>query len=89
MSSSPGTVRCTSQKRNSPSHGKCGLATSTPPWPPSTRSLPTAQPLLAIGVGANSGAENDAGCAPSVGGFAVAMYCAKREPDAFNAMERA
>ena len=38
------SVSCDSQRRSSPSHGKCGLASSSPP-PVSLSSAPIAQPL--------------------------------------------
>jgi hypothetical protein len=57
MSVSPGTVRCTSQNRSSPSHGKCGLATSMPP-PEADRSAPMAHPLEPMSPGAASATDS-------------------------------
>ena len=81
MSTSPGTVRWTSQKRSSPSQGKCGFATSIPP-PDSERSEPIAQPFdAATGStlpGAGAAASSSDGSPPSPassaapGGSAVA-----------------
>jgi hypothetical protein len=57
MSSSPGTVRWTSQNRSWPSHGKWGLPTSMPP-PSAERSDPIAHPFEAVtgSTAANVGA---------------------------------
>src|SRR5271166_3940941 len=57
---SPGTSRFISQKRSAPCHGKCGLASTTPP-PLVASSLPTASPFepnrLLCPIGAGSPVE--------------------------------
>src|SRR5271168_2393742 len=66
----PGISTFISQKRSAPCHGKCGLASTTPP-PLAVASLPTASPLepitLLCTVGASSPVEMlaiEAGRAP-------------------------
>src|SRR5680860_907542 len=98
MSSSPGTVRCDSQNRRSPSHGKWGLARSSPP-PSADRSAPTAQPFDAIwsvgtrpAVGAAAAvsfAADGAGVTAGAGGWALAMKLATTPLLALSATERA
>ena len=91
MSSSPGTVRWTSQNRNSPSHGKCGLPTSSPPSPPVTRSAPTAHALLPLELGSSkpAGGIVVAVVDAASGGWAEAMKSVSRPPLASRVTERA
>ncbi len=90
-SSWPGTVSCTSQKRNEPSQGKCGLASRMPPTPPVVLLLPNAQALLAIvgGTRPSTGIATDCAGAPApLGGAAEGMYLASAVLLASTVIER-